>query len=623
MTTSSTPQVKTPWPLYFIAFFSGAALMALEISGARLMDPHFGTSVYVWGSIIGVFLVSLAGGYWLGGLLADKMPKFNALCMILGLAGLLTSLVPVLEQAFFAQFKVSLGTVSGPLWATLTLFLLPCLAYGCVSPWAVRLGAVSLHNVGNVAGRLYAVSTAGSFAGTMLVTFYLINTTYNSYIIVGLGIAVMLLALLAMLWNSGAKGLKDTGVAGTGAAILLAIAFLGAGYASHPPDSTGNHEADRVYRIMEIKDSAYHQITIREQVLYGSNEIRHPYNMNRDMIFNTSWESGIFPYRDQTVNAVSYTNLLPLGILFRDDRALWNKSDHKLRMLVIGGGGGVAPMQFKYAFPGLTIDVIEIDPQVLRMCREYFKCSGDDVVFPATWDDPVTDAQRVRFYNGDGRRFVETRPDACYDYVILDAYSSGGRIPAHLTTREFLQHLHAKMKPDAVLVSNLIGALKPNPIPSLWDHSQIITAEFKTMNEPFGPDKAQIFNQLYVFRKTHYTNSGELESPGDMGTFYSQNSNIMLIAFNSDKPRLEASEIKRRAHELADNADPAKNVIPPVIATRGYSLAGYEWAAVGHWFEGHCQFIDENEDLFLKRAKPVALVDDFCPTDLMTIDSTQ
>ncbi len=625
MTQDAAPPVKTPWPLYFLAFFSGAALMILEISGARLMDPHFGTSVYVWGSIIGVFLVSLAGGYWLGGLLADKIPKFNALCLMVGLAGLLTALVPEAGELFFASLRTDLGTISGPLWATLTLFLLPCLAYGCVSPWAVRLGAVSLHKVGNVAGKLYAISTAGSFVGTMLVTFYLINQMHNSYIIVGLGVAVMLLALVAMLWNAGVSGFKQASVAGTGMLILVSASLLSAGYATNPPDSTANHPTDRRYRILEIHDSAYHQITIEESVLGDDNSIEHPYNRHRDLIFNKSWESGIFPYRDRTVNAVSYTNLLPLGILFRKDRFEWGQSDHKLRMLVVGGGGGVAPMQFKYAFPGMTIDVIEIDPQVLRMCRTYFKCNGDDVAFPSAWNETLPPEKRVRFYNGDGRQFVQSRPDNTYDYVILDAYSSGGRIPSHLTTREFLLLVRKKMKPDGILVSNLIGSLEKESNPDLWDHSQIITAEYKTMTQKYGPaHDQQVFNQVYVFRKTHLTWAG-LESRSDSYSFDLNNSNIIFVAFNSDQPRLGVTELEHRALEISDNPDLSKNVIPPVIGHRAYALATYDDAPYGKWFQDHCVFISNRdcENYFLKRAEPEALTDDFCPTDLMTIDSTQ
>lgn len=621
MTQDAAPPVKTPWPLYFLTFCSGAALMILEISGARLMDPHFGTSVYVWGSIIGVFMVSLAGGYWLGGLLADRFPKFNWLCLMVALAGALSALVPVLDGVFFAQFP-NLDANTGPLWATLTLFLLPCLAYGCVSPWAVRLGAVSLHKVGNVAGRLYAISTAGSFVGTMLVTFYLINQTYNSHIIVGLGICVMLLALVTLLWNSGLAGFGSRGVAATGMVILVTISLMGAGYAVAPPQAASLADVNRFFRVLEVKDSAYHQITVRELVLYSNNEIIHPYNMRRDLIFNKSWESGIYPNRDQVVNAVSYTNLLPLGILFRADRAEWNKPEHKLRILVIGGGGGVMPMQFKYAFPGATIDVIEIDPEVLRMCNAYFKCEGPDVVFPSTWDTPLDPAQRVRFYVGDGRRFVETRPQAVYDYVVLDAYSSGGRIPAHLTTREFLLTLRDKMKPDAVLVSNLIGALdKPNS-PNEWDHSQIITAEFKTMNEKFGPAKdQQVFNQVYVFRKTHFTMAGA-QGRGDSFSFDTANSNIMLVAMNTAEPRLGIAQLQQRAAALA--YDPkGNNVIPAVIAHRANTQASYDVPAIGRWFDDHCVFVNENERLFLERPTPSALVDDFCPTDLMTIDQAQ
>ena len=167
-------------PVTLLIFVSGAVLMALEIAGSRVLAPVFGSSVFVWGSLIGIFLGAMSGGYWLGGWLSERWPNQTLLNGLLAAAGGFTLLLPLwaapLCQALAGgpESLVDLGPRLGPLTASLILFALPSLLMGVASPFAVRLLARDLERVGAVAGRLYAVGTLGSIAGTLITAFWLI-----------------------------------------------------------------------------------------------------------------------------------------------------------------------------------------------------------------------------------------------------------------------------------------------------------------------------------------------------------------------------------------------------------------------------------------------------------------
>ena len=149
--------------LWLIVFMAGAILMSLEIVGSRVLAPYFGGSIFVWGSLIGVFLAALSSGYYLGGKVADLLPRAWLLGVFLILGALLIFLIP-LSFPFLCQAIATrdFGPRLNPLIATTCLFFLPSLMMGAVSPFAIKLAASSLAELGGVAGTLYAISTIGS-----------------------------------------------------------------------------------------------------------------------------------------------------------------------------------------------------------------------------------------------------------------------------------------------------------------------------------------------------------------------------------------------------------------------------------------------------------------------------
>jgi len=160
---------------YLTAFIAGAVLMGLELLGSRILAPFFGNSIFVWGALISVFLLSLSVGYFTGGVIADRFPRGWILGAILIICGALTaslpSYYPVINEHIF---RTDFGYKWNPLIASAVLFILPGALLGMVSPYCIKLTVRELAQVGNAAGKIYAVSTAGSIAGTVGTAFFLI-----------------------------------------------------------------------------------------------------------------------------------------------------------------------------------------------------------------------------------------------------------------------------------------------------------------------------------------------------------------------------------------------------------------------------------------------------------------
>lgn len=491
------------WRLRAVAFLSGASLMALEMAGVRLLEPHFGTTIYVWGSIIGIFLGSLSLGYWVGGVLADKHPRMTFLGGILLGAALLTFVIPWVAFPLCRALNgvESIGPRLRAVLGSLILYAAPSILMGMVSPFAVRLAARDVRGLGGVAGSLYAVSTLGSIIGTFLVAFVLTEIIGSKMIVFGVGTTLVLVSLICFLHR-----LK--GAAAAGAAVgLLAIlpGFLGArgiDFQFSFPD-TGNGlawDGGPADQLLEPpKESAYHRVAI---VL--GRHLTDPERKRRArlMYFNNQIESAVEMTADgkEIARPISsgcgYTKLLHLGVPFT------GKGPE--RILVIGCGGGVGPQVFAndYKETVKQIDVVDIDPLIFEKARQYFD-------YPEEGESDV-----IRSHVKDGRLFLLNSTET-WDYIILDAYTSGGRIPRHLISQEFFQLVTDRLTPDGVLVANVISAIE-------GDEGQLFRATWKTLDT--------VFANVYSFPRHRLGVRGE---------------NIILVA-TQDEFRLTSFDLNKR-----------------------------------------------------------------------------
>lgn len=188
------------WAVYAIACVSGAVVMGFEILGSRVLAPFFGNSVFVWGSLISVFMLGLAAGYYLGGVAAGRGASFRGLALLLIPPMLLISLLPAYGWAVCDWlFELDLGERLGPLLASLALFTLPTVFLGTVSPYLVQIMVRDVCQVGRGAGNLYAVSTMGSIIGTIGTSFFLILWLGTKAGMVLMGTILGLLVIAAAL----------------------------------------------------------------------------------------------------------------------------------------------------------------------------------------------------------------------------------------------------------------------------------------------------------------------------------------------------------------------------------------------------------------------------------------
>src|SRR4030081_3735225 len=187
-----------------LVFVSGMASLGVEFGASRLLAPYFGTSLYVWGVLIGLVLIYLSIGYVIGGRLADRRPSADLLFQLTAWAGLWIGLIPLVSSPILLQSQkvfssLSAGLVLGTLLAVLALFAVPVILLGCVSPFAIRLLLRSVRTGGNTAGAVYALSTAGSILGTFLPAFWLIPTYGTRPTLVIFSVPLLLLSVVG-LW---------------------------------------------------------------------------------------------------------------------------------------------------------------------------------------------------------------------------------------------------------------------------------------------------------------------------------------------------------------------------------------------------------------------------------------
>lgn len=398
--------------LFFTVFISGMSTLAVELAAARLLGNYFGTSNLVWACIIGLILIYLSVGYYLGGSWADRSPRFSTFYQILAWAGLLVGLIPiasrpVLRFAADAFDNLQMGILFGSFIAVMILFILPVSLLGTASPFAIRLAITDSGKAGKISGRIYAISTLGSFIGTFLPTLLLIPTigTYRTFLFIG---GLLILCALIGLGLSG--GWRKAAIYLWMPLVIAALAFIGV---------SGQDKA-AAGQVFET-ESAYNYIQVREEegafTLHlndgqGVHSIYHPAEPN----YRGPWEQ---------VLAAPFFNTPPI-----DPRSI--KS-----MAIVGLAAGTTAHQAFKVFPEIAIDGIEIDPDIIAAGRKYF-----DMTNPG-----------LNVIVQDGRWALDKSANR-YQVISVDAYRPP-YIPWHLTTREFFQVVRDHLSDDGVMVINV------------------------------------------------------------------------------------------------------------------------------------------------------------------------
>lgn len=397
--------------LLFTVFASGMTTLAAELAAGRLIGNVFGTSNLVWASIIGLILIYLTLGYFLGGKWADADPTPRAMYRVLAWGAFTIALVPyvagpVLKYAATAFDVLNAGIMAGSFIAVLILFSVPITLLGTISPFAIRLAVEDTESAGKVSGQIYAISTLGSFIGTFLPTLVTIPTlgTRLTFMVFGLFLLFVALAGLGR-FASRAEMFKFLWMP-------VALAITAALFTNQALKAS----AEQIYET----ESAYNYIQVRNENGYtvlklndgqGVHSIYHPEIMQ----YNGPWE-------EFSVGPYFYANRKPGDIQ---------------RMAIIGLAAGTAARQATAIYGEIPIDGFELDEKIVEVGKEYFGLN----------------LPNLNVYIGDGRLNLERSPYK-YDIIAVDAYRPP-YIPPHMTTREFFHIIANHLTDDGVLTINV------------------------------------------------------------------------------------------------------------------------------------------------------------------------
>jgi len=386
-------------PLVFVV---GASSLGVEIAAARLLAPYFGASTVVWANTIGVVLVALSVGYWFGGRYADRHPHLRGLCLLVLAASILIAAVPFAARPFLgfsvdAFDTVSVGGFAGSLFGVLVLVAVPVTLLGAVAPWAVRLAVGEVSGSGEVVGRLYAISTAGSLVGTMISALVLIPLlgTQRTFLVFALA-----LALVAAV-GVGARALVVP-------VCLLAVLAVPVGAIKADADGRVLYEAETTHqyaRVIERDDGT--------RVL----------ELNEGQTVHSEYRPGSYLTGDYWDGHL----VLPAAAAARQPR----------RIAILGNAGGTVARSFGRFFPRTAVDAVEIDAELTELGRRYL-----DLRNP-----------RMRTFAEDARPWLE-RSEGGYDAIMVDAYRQP-YIPFYLATREFFELTRERLAPGGLTIVNV------------------------------------------------------------------------------------------------------------------------------------------------------------------------
>lgn len=390
-------------------FVCGATVMAVEMSASRLLAPYFGDSQLVWANLIGLIMIYLAAGYYLGGRLADRSPQKSLMYRLALWAGFLIGLIPfvsrpVLRYSLAGLDTFSAGIIVGSLLGILLLFTAPVILLGCISPFAIRLQSRSVISTGHTAGTIYALSTVGSILGTFLPTLVLIPWLGTSTTFL---LCSLLLIAISLAGLFSTMGLRAAWYLLLPLSIILLRLLLPAGPIKPTPG------------LVYEKESFYNYIQVADQ-------------MGRRVLMLNEGQAVHSAYRPGSVLSGGVWDYFLLAPYFG---TLPDPTDLR-SVCFVGLAAGTAAKEYTAVYGPVSMDGVELDPEIVAVGRRFFALNEPNL------DVVIQDA----------RYFLATT-DHTYDVIVADAYRQP-YIPFHLTTSEFFATALERLNPGGVVVVN-------------------------------------------------------------------------------------------------------------------------------------------------------------------------
>jgi len=384
------------------ATVTGAIIMSLELTAFRLYAPYFGYSIYVWGSMISVVMGALAAGYALGGWLADRSPSATVLYFVILGSGLYQLVIIFAVRSILRWLWLS-GEFFGTAMASLIIFVPTMTALAITGPFVIRLLARAGH-IGVTAGKVYALSTAGSIAGVLITSFFLVPR---------LGTRMTLQVSCAVTLIVGAWGLLNR----KGVAALVLLPAIGALFVPKPTFAPV---------VLWTTESAYNWIAVLHHDDLRWLVLNHPAYSQTTRKEGASW-SGF------------YTDEFALGAALVPARS----------MLALGMGAGGAIASTIAVAPNIRIDAVEIDPKVVEVAVRFFGLPAD--------------GKNLTVHVADARPWLASHGSR-YDLVQVDLYQGGPYTPFYLITEEFFDQVRSRIAEDGLLMMNVYDTTKSHEL---------------------------------------------------------------------------------------------------------------------------------------------------------------
>ena len=397
--------------LYLTVFFAGMTSLAAEFGASRLLQMRFSSINLVWATIIGLILVYLAVGYAIGGRWADRSPRPATMYAIMAWGGFTLGLVPFVSQpvlvaAATASDQLNLGIMAGAFISTLVLFSIPVTLLAMISPFAIRVSLDEAAHVGNVAGRLYSISTVGSVLGAFLPSLLLFPVIGTSRTILVFGVVTLAIGLIGLALTSGWKKSIPFLLMLIG---LVGVLSFGDFHVKDTPNQIYETESEYNYiEVLKIEDTTYLRLN-------DGQGVHSEYNPD-ELFYGGPWEQFL------------------VGPLF--NRPPFQPAQVG-RIAIIGLAAGTTARQATAVYGAIPIDGYEIDPKIIQIGQRYFGMTMPNLAIHVT----------------DGRWGLEHSPYK-YDIIAVDAYRPP-YIPPNLTTREFFQICADHLTDNGVLVINI------------------------------------------------------------------------------------------------------------------------------------------------------------------------
>ena len=423
-------------PYLLVAFLSGMAVMILELTAARAMAPVFGTSIYTWTNVIGVVLLALALGYWIGGLLADRRPHARQLAWIAILAAVLSLPAPFLVIPFgemllpapenMNPFVAGSHLTRGSLIVTLALFAPPLVFMGMIGPFVTRLLMDTGLNGGTAAGRTLAISTVGSLIGTWLPAHMLLDSIGVRSTLLVAAVLQAGAGLFLLLW---ARVVQPVAISAF--LVVLTCAVFSRGAVTRDPLGVVDDGLEEKEVVLEV-DSPYQYVRVsRWEVKRGdatTEELRLILDEGITEFHSLRSKDGLL-----TGQYYDYFALLPSLV------KKWGASTKQSAAILGGGAGTMARLLRGTQDESLErIVSVEIDPAVAALGPRF------------GWEPEGNDQTIV----ADGRVFLSTTEKE-WDLICLDAYAKQIAIPPHLASLEFLKLAHSRLTDPGLLAINV------------------------------------------------------------------------------------------------------------------------------------------------------------------------